>query len=248
MQAHTELLYMQDMFALTSNSKIVGISQDNERTTLILDRTVFYPQGGGQPFDQGTIENDKGLFQVREVRFIDGLVKHIGQFERGSFTSGDIVHCHVDGNRRFLNSRLHSAGHLIDLAIQKLALGWVPSKGYHFPDGPYVEYRDALSPENMDQVKSQIEQACRELVGLNPKTTIQFMTKAEMEQVCQFVPDNIPADKPARIVMFGDKATPCGGTHVASLADLGSIQIRKLKTKGNIVRVSYELTNNESSA
>ncbi len=101
-----------------------------------MDGTIFYPQGGGQPYDQGVIESAKGKFLVEEVRFVDGIVKHIGMFERGSFEKGDEVTCHVDKARRDLHSRLHSAGHIVDMGMTELGLGWIPGKGYHFPDGP----------------------------------------------------------------------------------------------------------------
>ena len=141
----TKLLYLEDFTRLECDAKIVERSQENGKEILILDATVFYPQGGGQPYDTGVIESASGRFLVEEVRFMDGAVRHIGHFEWGELVIGDTVQCHVDAERRLLHSRIHSAGHLVDLAVAELGLPWTPGKGYHFPQGPYVEYAGNLN-------------------------------------------------------------------------------------------------------
>ena len=108
--------------------------------SIILNQTVFYPQGGGQPYDNGIIKNENAIFNVNEVRFIEGQVHHIGTYSKETFKIGDTVDCLVEKERRQLNTRLHSAGHLIDMGLKELGRSWKPGKGYHFPNGPYVEY------------------------------------------------------------------------------------------------------------
>ena len=76
--------------------------QEDDKTIIFLDKTIFYPQGGGQPFDKGIIENNRGIFLVEEVRFVDGLVRHCGRFKEGTFFKGDLVTCIVDKERREL--------------------------------------------------------------------------------------------------------------------------------------------------
>jgi Ser-tRNA(Ala) deacylase AlaX len=60
-----------------------------------------------------------------------------------------------------------------------------------------------------------------------------------MAALCHFVPQELPAGKPQRVVLYGDFGVPCGGTHVANLGDIGRIVIRKLKPSGQTIRVSY---------
>ena len=222
----TKLLYLEDFNLLTSPATVVDVTSEEGRDVVILDQTILYPQGGGQPYDQGTIESPTGKFLVEEVRFIEGVVKHIGTFEKGK-----------------LNGRLHSAGHVVDIAIHKLGLEWVPVKGYHFPQGPYVEYKGTLNETEREKIKGDIERVANEFVKEGKATVLRFMPKEEMKSVCYFVPDYLPADKPARVVMYGEFGIPCGGTHVANVSDIKGITIPKVKLEGENIRVRYEITN-----
>lgn len=235
----TTLLYLEDFTLFHAGGVIVDILPENEKTIILLDKTIFYPQGGGQPFDQGIIENDKGQFSVEEVRYSDGLVKHIGKFTHGCFDKGDVVKCAIDKSRRELHSRLHSARHVVDMAITALKLKWVPGKGYHFPDGPYVEYAGSLAGLDKEKLKIDIENLCNTFIQEGRETKLLFMNKDEMQHVCHHVPNYLPADKPARVVMYGDFGVPCGGTHVQRLSDIKRMTVRKIKQNGPTIRVSY---------
>lgn len=250
----TNLLYLKNHGLLESAASIVSVSEEDGRTVVVLDQTIFYPQGGGQPYDTGTITlantsdvasaDAEAVFKVEEVRFIDGIVKHAGVVESGAFEVGQNVMCHVDKDRRDLNSRLHSAGHVLDIALHKIGIQWVPGKGFHFPQGPYVEYAGSI--EGMDaaaveKLRADLESKCNEIVNAGAEVTLCFMPKEEMSSVCSFVPDYIPAGKPARVVMYGAIGIPCGGTHVANLKNIKGITIRKIKKEKDAVRVSYDI-------
>jgi Ser-tRNA(Ala) deacylase AlaX len=237
----TRLLYLEDFTLLDATATIVQCAQDDGKTIILLDGTIFYPQGGGQPYDKGVIENTSGKFLVEEVRFVEGLVKHSGKFEEGSFLPGDSVRCLVDKERRELHSRLHSAGHVVDMAVNDLGFEWIPGKGYHFPDGPYVEYTGNIAVEDKEKLKTALEQRCNELAKESCSTKLLFMGKEDMKQVCRFIPDYLPIDKPSRVVMYGSFGVPCGGTHVSNLQDIKHITIRKLSAKGPTIRVSYNI-------
>lgn len=234
----TELIYLQQMNLLECDAEVVEISAREVSTGVVLDRTVFYPQGGGQPFDTGVITSSDAEFAVDQVRWEEGRVVHLGRFTKATFGVGAAVHCQVSEQRRALHSRLHSAGHVVDMAVDRIGLGWVPGKGYHFPDGPYVEYAGALG-DDKDAIRTAIEDAANVIVKEGLKTETRFMNRDEVAVVCRFVPDYVPTDKPSRVVMYGSFGVPCGGTHVSELADIGPIIIRKLKASGSTVRVSY---------
>jgi Ser-tRNA(Ala) deacylase AlaX len=237
----TKLLYLEDFTVLEAPAIIVDLMQEENKTIIILDQTIFYPQGGGQPFDQGIIENIKGKFIVKEVRFIDGIVRHMGNFEHGSFSQGDEVICIVNKERRELHSRLHSAGHVVDMAVTSLKFGWIPGKGYHFPDGPYVEYAGSLEGIDKEKLKTNIENLCNSFIAEARETKLIFMDKEEMKKVCHHVPEYLPAGKPTRVVMYGDFGVPCGGTHVSNLRDIKKMVIRKIRQDGPNIRVSYDV-------
>ena len=234
----THLLYLEDFSLLTAQATIVDVIAEGDKHVIILDQTVFYPQSGGQPYDKGFIISDNATFVVQEVRFVEGIVKHIGIFESGMLQKGEAVTCMVEKERRHLHCPLHSGGHVVDMAINALNLGWTPGKGYHFPEGPYVEYQGVL-PEDKESLRLDLEKQCNDFIAQEIATTLQFMSKEEMQKICRFVSDALPSNKPLRVVMYGDFAVPCGGTHVTNLADIKGMTIRKISTKGDAIRVSY---------
>ena len=235
----TTLKYLDDFNLTTAKAKVLEANKDGERDVVVLDETIFYPQGGGQPYDTGIIESDSSKFLVEEVRLVDGLVKHTGKFEKGTFDPNETVTCIIDRGRRSLHSRLHSAGHVVDMAVHSLDLKWTPRKGYHFPQGPYVEYSGNFYGIDKEKLKNDIEKACNQFVKEEKETKLVFMNKDEMAKVCHFVPDYIPEGKLSRVVMYGDFGVPCGGTHVSNLSEIGSITIRKIKTEKGNIRVGY---------
>lgn len=237
----TKLLYLEDFTLLKTKAVVEDVFEENEKSIVVLDQTVFYPQGGGQPYDQGIIESSLGRFVVEEVRFVDGVVKHIGKFESGAFQKSEAVDCVVDAERRALHSRIHSAGHVVDMAVTKLGLNWVPGKGYHFPDGPYVEYAGGLEGLDKEKIKTDIEALCNKFIQEGMVTKLVFMDKDRMASVCHFVPDYIPEGKPARVVLYGDFGIPCGGTHVSNLLEVKSMTIRKVKQERGNIRVAYDV-------
>ena len=210
---------------MQDTAKVLGISEVEGKTIIELDQTIFYPQGGGQPYDQGVIENASGVFNVEEVRYIEGIVKHIGTGHH--FAVGEQVTLKVDEPRRKLHMRLHSGGHVLDMAITRLGLGWKPGKGYHYPEGPYIEYTGEVSDD--ENLQKKIEDTANEIIAEGIATTIKFL------------PDQLVNGKPARVVLYGDFSVPCGGTHVANLKDIGHLSIRKISNKKGLIRVAYQV-------
>ncbi len=223
----TKLIHMEYMYQYNSEAEVLHIQKENGIITLILDQTVFYPQGGGQPNDTGIISNDKGIFMVNEVRCEDGIVSHRGIFEIGEFTMGDKVVCEVDVEERKLHTRLHSIDHVLDIAVKELNLNWKPGKGYHFPQGPYIEYSGNLHGKDISDLMKEIEVKCQEIIMRNIETRIEFSETKTQD------------GKPLRVVYYGDIGIPCGGTHVANLKDISEVTIRKIKQDKGMIRVSY---------
>lgn len=232
---------MQDFDVEVCEATILSVAPTNdERMDIVLDKTCFYARGGGQDWDKGTIRKDMAEFAVEEVRLDEnGIVHHIGQVVDGNFTEGDVVHCQVDHERRFINMRLHSAGHVIDMAIDQLGLDWVGTKGQHYPHLSAVEYSGTWEPENAEELRTQIETLANQLIEKGSRNTIRFMPVEEMHTYCRHVPDNLPANKPGRVVLYDNFGVPCGGTHVRDIKQVGQIRIPKLKEKKGVIRVSY---------
>ena len=131
----TDLVYWSDTYQFETTAKVVElISLPNNDFVLILDRTIFYPQGGintvtiyvyfekgGQPSDQGTIKTDGETFVVNDVRLKDSMVHHTGKFQnengQDKFKPDTPVQLSINKEKRVLHARLHSAGHLLGNTI-----------------------------------------------------------------------------------------------------------------------------------
>lgn len=229
----TKLLHMDDFGVVDCTATVLSVTlAEDERTDVVLDQTCFYARGGGQDWDTGTI-ND---FVVEEVRLDEhGVVHHIGH---GEVSVGDTVHCAVDVERRNINTRLHSAGHLLDMAVSAIYPDWTPGKGAHYPHMSFVEYTNAPVDEATQET---IQNAVNETLSQNVVNTMQYVSLDDLKQMCRHVPDNLPSNKPIRVVKYGTFAVPCGGTHVQNLSDIGIMEITKVKTKKGITKVTYRV-------
>lgn len=237
----TNLVYMEDFGVVECDAEVVKLDEHEGDKVVVLDQTCFYPKGGGQDFDLGTISSDTVAFDVEAVFFIDGEVKHIGHYRNGEFKVGDKVHCVVDEERRELNTRLHSGGHLLDMAVRQLGWKWTPGKGAHYPHMAFVEYEGEFDGENKEKYIEELQKKIDELINRGSTNTIKFMSPEEMEKTGAVVPDNLPKGKPTRAVFYNDFPVPCGGTHVSYVKDIGKLQVTKIKKKDGNIRVSYIL-------
>lgn len=237
----TKLLYLEDFDIGTCDAVVEAVAgTEDGRHDVRLDQTCFYPRGGGQDWDEGIIRSDGATFRVQEVRLDEsGDVHHIGTFEQGNVEPGDIVACEVDSARRAVNTRLHSAGHVIDMAVDRLGFGWIATKGQHYPHLSAVEYSGEWDAEQAETIRANIERVANELTATDIENSIRFIPVSEMHTVCRHVPENIPTNKPARVVMYGDFGVPCGGTHVRELRTIGKIRVPKVKAKKGVIRVNY---------
>ena len=233
----TELLYLEDTYLFKETAKVVGFKENEKGKAVILDRTIFYPQGGGQPSDLGTIENENGTFEVTFVGLDpEGIVWHFGEFTKGSFQEGEEVQLEIDEERRKLNARVHSAGHLIDCAVQSLGIDIKPYKGFHFSEGPYIESEGEI--EDTEEVKEKVQTKVTEMVENCLAMSKQNLTAAEAAE------RNIiaPVGKGVRIVGFeGHESCGCGGTHVENSEETRGITIRKVSSKKGKTKISYSV-------
>lgn len=234
----TTLKYLNDADLFGDKGKIIRIEQAKGRTTIILDETICYPQGGGQPADNGIISSENGIFTVSDVRMNEeGIVYHFGTFEKGTLQIGETVTIRIDEKRRILNAKLHSAAHLIDVAVEKIKLPIVAArKGYSFPDGPYVEYEGELT--NPNEYIPILEAAVKELIALDIKVIVKYYS--EEEAIVKGF--SAPRGKTVRTISFeGYLEVGCGGTHVKSSKELGEIIIRKISSKKSITKICYQI-------
>lgn len=163
----TQLLFWDDTYLAETSANIETIkanenNKNGEDFIITVDKTVFHPQGGGQPSDTGTISNDSFEFTVVMVRKNNEIVEHYGNFTRGneeSVQTGTSVNLSIHLENRKLYARLHSAGHLLDAAVKSLGLELIPGKGYHFPNSPYVEYKGGIPADKRTEIKQKLNES-----------------------------------------------------------------------------------------
>ncbi|KAL0368237.1 UNVERIFIED_CONTAM: hypothetical protein Scaly_1042600 [Sesamum calycinum] len=228
------------------------------------------PPWGGQPSDKGSISNPQFNFIVEDVRSKDKIVYHYGHFEDSgkdeNIEKGAQVLLTVDEGRRKLNSRLHSAGHLLDICVRNV--GWdhlEPGKAYHFPDGRnpmilrqklyYISSEDVQCftshlwntkavPQNELQSKpKELELEASKLISKGGKVSVSILPYDKASELCGgSLPDYIPKDSTPRIVQLGySLGCPCGGTHVNDISEILNLKVSQIRTRKGVTKVSYNV-------
>lgn len=176
-----------------------------------------------------------------------GVATHLGKLN-GDVAMDDDVNVRIDKDRRRILSECHTAGHVVDSAMARCGKLLKPNKGYHFLEGPYVEYEGVIAPEERVSLLQDLQSAFRQLVEEDIETTIELMSIEEADAVCNRQAQNfdmdIFADKRSnqiRVVCVAGYHCPCGGTHVKSTGELKERQwgITGIKSKKGVVRVKY---------
>jgi Ser-tRNA(Ala) deacylase AlaX len=234
----TELAYMTEPERIELDAMVESVTNENGYVTLTLDRTPVYPQGGGQPSDTGTIEGDDYTFAIRKAVLVEGMVHHQGIVLDGEPSPGP-AHVKIDPSRRSLHAALHSGGHLIMTAMFELT-GMRAVKGYHFPDGPYVELEGTLDEDARGDLLDALQRRIDEMVESDKRITVESTSAEKLAAEGVYMPAEIPTGKPTRVVTTCGYRSPCGGTHVARTGELRGLRVRRIKSKKGRTRITYE--------
>lgn len=232
----TKLSYLDNTYLFESEATFLEVKQNEKGMAIILDETIFYPQWWGQPADTGTISCWENVFVVKDVRLDEeGRVRHFGEYRSGEFASWDRVHLHIHEEKRKLQAKLHSAGHLIDCAVSLLQIpNFHAIKGYHFPDNPYVEFEGSI--DTPETILPALQQKIDDLVSQNLCFEKRNLTSDEAKAQGIIV----PIGKSARLVnLEWFLACWCGGTHISSTSEIGKLTIRKIKSSQGKTKISY---------
>lgn len=237
----TVLAYLEDTYKFTDNAHVEYVADDARGSYCVLDSTVFYPQGGGQPSDIGTIEAKGVQLPIGFVSFVDGDVRHYGDFSSISLEKGEEVTLYVDEAHRMQNAKAHTAGHLMYTIIESLDKNLIALKGYHFPDGSYVEFQGSPSFENTEIFITEVNTKISEVLNEATSVEASLIMSEELAVRWSNIPNNLPPGKPLRVVTIDNfHPTPCGGTHLKSLNELKSVIVTKVKRQKGNLKISYK--------
>ncbi len=210
----TVKLYDDDPYLKDFKAEVLAI----EGKEVVLDRTAFYPEGGGQAADTGVV----GGVRVTDTKKMDDRIVHVLEAPP-SFKVGDTVECLIDWGRRYRIMRLHSAAHIMEHFLWQ-QLGKIERLGSHVDDKKDradYEYEGRLPP---DELKATEE------------ATNRFLTEGHEVSIRldPFTPG-------LRIWSCGGIEMPCGGTHVRNTREIGTIRLRRRNPGRGAERVETSL-------
>jgi misacylated tRNA(Ala) deacylase len=241
----TQLLFLHDAYAPSVDSVVVGVDaggDDAGATRVCLDRTVFYPTGGGQPHDAGVLSWDGGEARVTGVRKEGGDVWHT--LEGAVPAVGDAVHGEIDWDRRHQLMRTHTALHVLCGVIWT---EWgVPVTGGNMePLAARMDFELDPTPEGFG---ARVEELVAAEIAADRPIEVSFIPRsaavldeALIRTKVSLVPESVAEIRVVDIVGLDKQAD--GGTHVRSTGEVGRVRVVKTESKGKgnkRVRIAVE--------
>jgi Ser-tRNA(Ala) deacylase AlaX len=231
------MLFLEDSYLRDCDATVVSVKDDKY---VVLDQTIFYPKGGGQPHDTGRILHRDEVFNVVFVGKFSGEVSH--EVDHPGLKAGDTVHCVLDWDRRFKLMRSHTAAHLF-ASLLCVGTGALVTGNQLEVD----KVRFDFSLERFDP------QVLEEYVGrtnalLRTDTPVRWYELPREEalkipgvvKMAEAFPPEIPRLRIVEIVGLDKQAD--GGTHVRNLREVGQIEVLKTENKGkNNRRIYFKL-------
>jgi len=223
----TELLFREDAYLRTATARVVAVGERG----IELDRTVFYPQGGGQAGDTGRLLRPQGEpILITDTRKGDAPEQVLHLVAAGSPLPqpGETVTLELDWPRRYRLMRLHTALHLLSCVITAPVTG-----GNIAPEKARLDFDIDFSQLNAER----IEKSTNALITAGAATATVWITDAELDAQPELVKTMSvqPPRGAGRVRLLripGIDLQPCGGTHVADIAEIGGIRVLKIRSEG----------------
>jgi misacylated tRNA(Ala) deacylase len=223
----TELLYASDAYLRTALGRVVDVRDD----AVALDRTVFYPTGGGQPCDTGTLRWEGGEARVVDVRKEGPLVWHA--VEGGLPMVGTEVEGKIDWERRHALMRTHTALHVLCGVIWN-RWGKAVTGGNMEPLSARMDFEFDPLPEGFG---AEVERLVNEEVAADRPIEVTFLPReaavldeALIRTKVNLVPESVRTIRVVDIVGLDKQAD--GGTHVRTTSEVGRLEVVKTESKG----------------
>ncbi|HLD43572.1 MAG TPA: alanyl-tRNA editing protein [Candidatus Nanoarchaeia archaeon] len=229
----TRQLYLEDAYRRVFDAKVVNICEEG----IILDQTLFYPAGGGQPSDKGAIRKGASSYPVSEVSKKGKDILH--RIEGNGLAAGDSVTGQIDWDRRYRLMRIHTAAHIISGIASKEFHAKITGNQLEIERGRIDFDLERFSPD----VVSMLFEKSNEIVRGDLALKTYDMAREEIEKDPEMVKLAMglpPHLKVLRIVdIIGFDRQPDGGTHVKSTKEVGDIGFLRSENKGKNNRRVY---------
>ena len=233
----TEKLYYRDQKYRKCNAEVKAIRDD----WIVLDRTVFYPEGGGQESDEGKIEFDDKVFDVVDVQKQDGIVLH--QVPDHDLEYGDTVQAEIRWGRRKQLMQHHSTTHMVNGAAKEVLGNHIYQAGAHKTVEKArldVTHYEKLSRDKLDEIEGLVREIIQEDHKINAETLPK--SKAEEEYGFRIYQGGAPPGNEIRVIKIEDTdVEACGGTHLSRTGEAGDFYITGSKRiQDGVIRLQYK--------
>lgn len=237
----TDLRYLPDADDVTSFEATVTEATEEY---IVLDGTYFYPEGGGQPPDHGTIEWDDASASIDDVWKDHGDVRHgVASMDGDPPAAGTTVEGRIDEQRRRNLSRMHTAQHVVSRVVLD-EFGATTAGNQVYADRSRIDFEPAsFDSDDFDRIEELSNAAIDADYGVikeqRPRETVEANVD-EGRALLDMIPDHVD---PLRVVAIEEfDMCPCGGTHADSLGELGGIEILDCISKGaDVERIEFTL-------
>ncbi len=219
----TEPLYYEDQDGTSFEAVVLDVFDAEDGYEVVLDQTMFYPEGGGQPPDHGTLTGDDTAVQVEDVQERGGVIFHRTDDDPGK---GEIVRGEIDADRRRRLMCHHTATHIIGAAARELLGDHVRQAGAQ--KGETSARLDIRHFERLTrEAEKEIERRANELVRENRRVRASWphRNEAETEYGFDIYQGGIPPGETVRLIRIGSDVQACGGTHVRRTGEIGAISL-----------------------
>lgn len=230
----TDLLFLTDAYLKEFEATVL----EQVEGGVVLDRTAFYPGGGGQPCDFGELKASGQVWMVTKVQRMNGLPVH---FIAGGLPAvGTAVSGHLDWNRRYKLMRTHTAMHILCGVIWR-DYGAAVTGGNMEPLSARMDFEfETMRKEFVAEIETAVN---REVAAARP-TQVKILPRAEAFQIPDLIRTKInllPAgiQEVRTVELVGLDLQADGGTHVANTSEVGTIRIPNYKSKGKINKRIY---------
>ena len=241
---NTIRVYRDDQYASSCETEVTSVREKDGFDRIACRESVFYPEGGGQPSDIGTVSLGDALYEVIHAsdESIDSDVWHLTDAPAGTFKVGDKVSLAIDYDFRFRNMQRHLGEHMLSGTMDSLFDG--VNKGFHIGDG-YVSIDIDLGGRILSEDELDLaEKTVNEAVWADLPVTTEWFDTYE-ESLVRPVRKQVPHDGKVSIVSVGDLSDPydciaCCGVHPARSSEVGLVSIYKCEPNKGMNRIFFD--------
>lgn len=212
------------VLAIYQDGQFVNSIKKGEKASIVLDRTSFYAESGGQVGDQGILQNNDTRFKVLDTIKQEHTHLHLGKLQSGHLTVGQTVTAEVDKKRRAAIVLNHTATHLLHMVLRKILGNDVVQKGSLVePERLRFDfaYHQPLTQKELQTIEYQVNQEIR----ANHAASVSVTTPQEAVASGALALFGEKYGKTVRVVQFGSSVELCGGTHADQTGQIGFFKI-----------------------